>query len=217
MASPLSVNVFTAPEKELVAERSRPFGPPPAWDPMTSTLVFGEHDAVLVDALTTAAEAEALAAWVGLHHRNLTTIYVTHGHLDHFAGLGVLLRHFPDARAIATAKTVAYAREQVGRLPFYRRLWPGQLPAAVVVPEPWNEETTGPPRRPEPEDGGRRPQEAGRPGHSRHHHGDQELPHRLRPAPAGNRQRPGAIRRHDRAVSRLGQPSGVADVRLLEI
>ncbi|MFD6293860.1 MBL fold metallo-hydrolase [Streptomyces sp. NPDC060235] len=141
MASTLSVNVFTAPEKALVAGRSRPFGPPPAWDPMTSTLVFGESDAVLVDVLTTAAEAEALAAWVQLHHRNLTTIYITHGHLDHFAGLSVLLRHFPDARAIATAKTVEYARKQAERLPTYRELWPGQLPATITVPESWTEET----------------------------------------------------------------------------
>ncbi|MFE9927999.1 MBL fold metallo-hydrolase [Streptomyces sp. NPDC005533] len=141
MAPSLSVNVFTAPEKELVAERSRPFGPPPAWDPMTSTLIFGEHDAVLVDTLTTADEAEALAAWVQLHHRNLTTIYITHGHLDHFAGLSVLLRHFPDARAIATPKTVAYARTQVERLPVYRKLWPGRLAATITVPGPWDEET----------------------------------------------------------------------------
>jgi hypothetical protein len=49
-----------------------------AWDATTSTLIFGENDAVLVDTLTTADEAEALARWIELHHRNLTTIYVTH-------------------------------------------------------------------------------------------------------------------------------------------
>lgn len=53
----------------------------------------------------------------------------------------MLLNRFPDARAIATPKTVEYARQQVGRLPVYRKLWPGQLPAAITVPEPWNEET----------------------------------------------------------------------------
>ncbi|MEW1567423.1 MBL fold metallo-hydrolase [Streptomyces sp. NPDC093509] len=141
MASTLSVNVFTAPEKTFVAERSQPFGPPPAWDPMTSTLIFGEEDAVLVDALTTTAEAEALAAWVQLHHRNLTTIYITHGHLDHFAGLSVLLHHFPDARAIATAATVEYASKQAERLPVYRKMWPDQLPTPVTVPGPWNQES----------------------------------------------------------------------------
>src|ERR1700722_12371896 len=75
---------FTAPEKAMVAERVRPFGPPPAFDPSTSTLIFGEHDAVLVDTLMTVAETEALANWVALHHRDLVTIYITHGHFDHF-------------------------------------------------------------------------------------------------------------------------------------
>jgi hypothetical protein len=75
MQPALNINVFTAPEKARVAERVRPFGPPPAFDPSTSTLIFGEHDAVLVD--TTVAETEALANWVALHHRNLVTIYIT--------------------------------------------------------------------------------------------------------------------------------------------
>jgi glyoxylase-like metal-dependent hydrolase (beta-lactamase superfamily II) len=83
----LGVNVFTAPGKALVGERPRPFGEPLGWDPITSTLIYGEYGAVLVDTLTTVAEAEALADWVALHHRNLTTIYVTHGHFDHFYGL----------------------------------------------------------------------------------------------------------------------------------
>src|ERR1700723_2777829 len=108
-ASPtgLGVNVFTAPGKAVVGERPRPFGPPLGWDPITSTLIYGEYDAVLVDPLTTVAEANALAHWVALHHRNLTTIYITHGHFDHFFGLSVLLDRFPSARAIATPKAVA--------------------------------------------------------------------------------------------------------------
>jgi glyoxylase-like metal-dependent hydrolase (beta-lactamase superfamily II) len=137
MAPALGFNVFDAPEKPVVGDRPRPFGAPMAWDPMTSTLIYGENDAVLVDPLTTVGEAEALAAWVKLHHRDLTMIYITHGHLDHFAGLSVLLRHFPGARAIATPKSVELAREQP--LAFYRKLLPGQLPAAITLPEPYPE------------------------------------------------------------------------------
>ena len=74
----LSVNVFTAPGKTMVGERSKPFGEAPGFDPITSTLIFGEYDAVLVDAMGTVAEAEALADWVALHNRNLETIYITH-------------------------------------------------------------------------------------------------------------------------------------------
>ncbi|HEX4624175.1 MAG TPA: MBL fold metallo-hydrolase [Solirubrobacteraceae bacterium] len=72
---------------------------------MTSTLICGENEAVLVDALTTIAEAETLASWVALHHRNLTTIYITHGHVDHYAGLSLLLQRFPGARAIVTPRS----------------------------------------------------------------------------------------------------------------
>jgi hypothetical protein len=60
----LGVNVFTAPAKAVVGERPRPFGEPLGWDPITSTLIYGEYDAVLVDTLTTVTEAEALADWV---------------------------------------------------------------------------------------------------------------------------------------------------------
>src|SRR5580700_6070466 len=71
----LGVNVFTAPGKPMVGERPKPFGEALGFDPITSTLIFGEYDAVLVDAMTTVAEAEALADWVALHNRNLETIY----------------------------------------------------------------------------------------------------------------------------------------------
>jgi hypothetical protein len=53
----LGVNVFTAPGKTMVGERPKPFGEAFGFDPITSTLIFGEYDAVLVDAMCTVAEA----------------------------------------------------------------------------------------------------------------------------------------------------------------
>ena len=47
----LSVNVFTAPGKTMVGERPESFGEALGFDPITSTLMFDEYDAVLVDAL----------------------------------------------------------------------------------------------------------------------------------------------------------------------
>jgi glyoxylase-like metal-dependent hydrolase (beta-lactamase superfamily II) len=140
----LGVNVFTAPGKPMVGERPKPFGEALGFDPITSTLIFGEYDAVLVDAMTTVAEAEALADWVALHNRNLETIYLTHGHFDHFYGLSVLLDRFPSARAIATPKTVDAMQMSftplVERLA--RRLFPGQLATKFVAPQPYEHETS---------------------------------------------------------------------------
>ena len=142
-SSSLSVNVFTAPGKTMVGERPKPFGEALGFDPITSTLIFGEYDAVLVDAMGTVAEAEALADWVALHNRNLETIYITHAHFDHFYGLSILLDRFPGARAIATPKTVTAMQtsfsppvEQLAR-----RLFPGQVATKLVPPEPYAHDT----------------------------------------------------------------------------
>jgi glyoxylase-like metal-dependent hydrolase (beta-lactamase superfamily II) len=139
----LSVNVFTAPGKAMVGERPKPFGEALGFDPATSTLIFGEYDAVLVDAMTTVAEAEALADWIALHNRNLETIYITHAHFDHFYGLGILLDRFPGARAIATPNAVNAMQSSfsppVERLA--RRLFPGQVATKLVSPEPYEHDT----------------------------------------------------------------------------
>src|ERR1700728_3081261 len=139
----LGVNVFTAPGKAMVGERPKPFGEALAFDPITSTLIFGEYDAVLVDAMGTVAEAKALAEWVALHNRNLQTIYITHAHFDHFYGLSVLLDRFPGARAIATPKAVEgvqmYLSPAVQQLA--RRMFPGQVPTKLVGPEPYAQAT----------------------------------------------------------------------------
>jgi hypothetical protein len=68
----------------MVDERPKPFGEALGFDPITSTLIFGEHHAVLVEVMMTAAESEALADWVALHNRNLETIYITRIHFEHF-------------------------------------------------------------------------------------------------------------------------------------
>jgi glyoxylase-like metal-dependent hydrolase (beta-lactamase superfamily II) len=143
VSTTLTVNVFTAPGKTMVGERPRPFGEALGFDPITSTLIFGEHDAVLVDAMCTVAEAEALANWIALHNRNLETIYITHAHFDHFYGLGILLDRFPGARAIATPKTLnaiqMYLSRPVQQLA--RQLFPGQVPTKLVAPEAYERDT----------------------------------------------------------------------------
>ena len=130
----LRYDVFVAPEKPFNGPEPR-VGDPPAWDPTTATLIYGEHDAVLVDALCTMREAATLADWVALHERRLTTIYITHGHFDHWFGLPVLLERFPSVRAVASAGTVGLMR-RVTQFARYRVLFPGQIAETIPVPEP---------------------------------------------------------------------------------
>ena len=135
--SALRYDVFTAPEKPFRAPPPT-VGDAPAWDPTTSTLIFGDRDAVLVDPLMTVAEATALAQWVALHDRNLTTIYITHGHGDHYLGLPAVLDQFPDARVAAAPGTVRHMQQQDNHPPenSIRALFPDQVAGNVPLPEP---------------------------------------------------------------------------------
>ncbi|MEV4453019.1 MBL fold metallo-hydrolase [Streptomyces mirabilis] len=109
------------------------------WSPITATLITGERDAVLVDALMTAEQADRLADWVAASGMNLTTVFVTHGHGDHWFGLGTLLERFPGARAVATPAVVEQMKKQMAPefvASFWDKRFPGQIPSRLVAAEP---------------------------------------------------------------------------------
>jgi len=108
------------------------------WVPTSATLIFGQRDAVLVDAFLTIEQAAALIEWVAASGKNLTTIYITHGHGDHFFGLGALLNRFPKARAVATPRVVEAMRRQASPESvsnFWEARYPGQIPEHLVIAE----------------------------------------------------------------------------------
>ena len=109
-----------------------------AWVTNTVTLIYGERDAVLVDTFLSVQHSRELVDWVVESGKNLTTIYVTHAHGDHFFGLKLLLDRFPNARAFATASSVAGMQNQI-KPDFIKSFWeprfPGQVPQRLVTPE----------------------------------------------------------------------------------
>src|SRR5215470_4427227 len=84
-----------------------------AWVTNTVTLIYGQRDAVLVDTFLSEQQSKELVDWVADSGKNLTTIYVTHAHGDHFLGVKLLLDKFPSAKAIATASVVAVIQDQI--------------------------------------------------------------------------------------------------------
>src|SRR5260221_7814607 len=110
-STPLAWDVFVTKRQGLT--RDLPPGKEQwTWVPTSATLIYGQRAAVLVDAFLTVGQAHALVEWVAASGKNLTRIYITHGHGDHFFGVGTLQERFPRARAVATPGVVGVMRQQ---------------------------------------------------------------------------------------------------------
>jgi glyoxylase-like metal-dependent hydrolase (beta-lactamase superfamily II) len=106
------------------------------WITNTVTLLYGERDAMLVDTFLSNEQNQELADWIAAGGKNLTMVYITHAHPDHFCGLKLLLNRFPGARAVAPPQVVkamhaAIAPDVVKNT--WERLWPGQLPKELIA------------------------------------------------------------------------------------
>ncbi|MBY5378313.1 MBL fold metallo-hydrolase [Rhizobium leguminosarum] len=109
------------------------------WVANSSTLIYGEQDAVLVDTFLTTEQTQTLSDWVAASGKNLIAIYITHGHGDHFFGLAPLLERFPSARAVATPAVVEAMHQHLSPIwveNFWRKLFPGQIPDRLLAAEP---------------------------------------------------------------------------------
>jgi glyoxylase-like metal-dependent hydrolase (beta-lactamase superfamily II) len=105
------------------------------WSPITSTLIMGRRDAVLVDPPLTTAQAEDVGDWIATSGRQLRQIYITHGHGDHWFGAIPLLQRFPGVTVLVTegtAKMMAAQNDPKFRVEFWDRVFPGQLPSGEL-------------------------------------------------------------------------------------
>ena len=115
-----------------------PNGEPKRFSPMATTLIYGNEDAVLTDPGLTEDQARVLGDWIAAKDRNLTDIYITHGHGDHWFAAGLLAERF-GARVVASAGVIAQMRGNVAARPLlWDKLYAGLIPpspvTAVTVP-----------------------------------------------------------------------------------
>ena len=108
-----------------------PNGSVGTWQPTVVTLISGVSEAVLVDTLFTADQGVALGDWLDetLGGKRLSTIYITHGHGDHWFNLKYLTERFPGVSVVATKECIVEMEEQI--LPasqvFWHDFFPGQI------------------------------------------------------------------------------------------
>jgi glyoxylase-like metal-dependent hydrolase (beta-lactamase superfamily II) len=121
-ASSLTLDVYNPGEKAIF--------------PVTSVLVSGEKEAILVDAQFGKSQAEQVVEKIRASGKQLTTIYISHGDPDYYFGLDTLTAAFPKAKVLASQPTVDHIKQTVvGKLAFWGPKMGADVPAKTIVPD----------------------------------------------------------------------------------
>lgn len=120
-ASGLSLDVYTAD--------TGGFG-------VTSTLIAGPTEAILVDAQFRISDARKVADRVAATGRRLKAIVITHAHPDHYFGIGTLLDRFPGTPVYMTTGALAEFEQQVrSKIAQWSPVFGSEIPTAVPTPQ----------------------------------------------------------------------------------
>ena len=120
-ASKLTAEVFTASPQGFM---------------VTSTLIAGEKEAVLVDGQFTLSDAHRLVGMILDSKKTLTTVYVTHAHPDHYFGLVVIKQAFPKVRIVAQPATVAEIKKTwAEKVKHWGPMYGANLTTKPLIPE----------------------------------------------------------------------------------
>ncbi|PQQ40962.1 MBL fold metallo-hydrolase [Photorhabdus luminescens] len=105
--------------------------------PVSSELIIGDREVVLIDAQFQKNDAEALARRIKYTGRKLTTIYISQSDPDFYFGLDVLTKAFPNAKVIASPETIKEIKKtKDGKLAYWGGVLKEQAPKKVIVPQP---------------------------------------------------------------------------------
>jgi glyoxylase-like metal-dependent hydrolase (beta-lactamase superfamily II) len=119
--SQLHVQVFTSPPEGIA---------------VNSTLIYGDTDAILIDAQFRLSDAHRLVAMILESKKNLTTVYVTHPHPDHYFGLVVIRQAFPNAKFVALPRVVEGIKASwQNRVNAWKPQYGENIPSNPIIPD----------------------------------------------------------------------------------
>lgn len=104
--------------------------------PVSSVIVSGQRDAILVDAQFGKGQAEQVVAKLKATGKHLTTVYISHGDPDYYFGLETVAKAFPHARIVASPPTVAHINKTMdAKLAYWGPQMGADQPQRLIVPE----------------------------------------------------------------------------------
>lgn len=135
----LRADVYVSSELDVAVERG---GKRSKWSPISCTLIQGDAEVVLVDTPISIEQTEDLVEWIRrvAPAKKLSYIYITHGHPDHWFGIPIIQKHFPEAKPVATPRCVEHMQRNA-KPEYIEGLWEkffpnGQIAKPFVFAEP---------------------------------------------------------------------------------
>ncbi|WBM69703.1 MBL fold metallo-hydrolase [Buttiauxella sp. WJP83] len=122
-ASPLKMDVYNPGEKSVF--------------PVSSEIISGDHEVVLIDAQFQGNDAEQLVKKIKATGKTLTTVYISHSDPDFYFGLDKIHAAFPKAKIVATPETInAIESSKEGKLAYWGPILKDNAPQTIIVPQP---------------------------------------------------------------------------------
>lgn len=104
--------------------------------PVTSSILIGRREVLLVDAQFQRNDAQALVDKIKQSGKVLKTVYISQADPDYYFGLDVIHTAFPKAKIVATKQTVQAIQAQMkGKLAYWGPILKDNAPQALVLPE----------------------------------------------------------------------------------
>ena len=104
--------------------------------PVTSTLISGEKEVILIDAQFDVVNGQKLAGLIKASGKVLTTIFISGGDPDFYFGLEPVLAAYPQARVVASQHVVDHiVKTKDAKLAYWGPILADAAPQTLTVPQ----------------------------------------------------------------------------------
>ncbi|BBS86194.1 Vmh family MBL fold metallo-hydrolase [Aeromonas media] len=122
LAAPLNVTVYNPGEKAIF--------------PVSSSLVTGDKEAILIDAQFDVQHGQALVDMIKKSGKKLTTVYISAGDPDFYFGLEPVMAAFPDVKVLADQHVVDHINQtKDAKLSYWSPILGKDAPKSLTVPQ----------------------------------------------------------------------------------
>ena len=122
MAAPLSVTVYNPGENAIF--------------PVSSSLVAGDKEAILIDAQFDVKSGQALVEMIKQSGKQLTTVYISGGDPDFYFGLEPIMAAFPNVKVLADQHVVDHINKtKDAKLAYWGPILGESAPKSLTIPQ----------------------------------------------------------------------------------